>query len=190
MHIDCNAEEQMDGTALCIVALADRHPGLTPAVADGYSEAARVCLARHHTPPTLFAIDLSGEATKNSLPWEVPDNRTKGAWANESDATRDGAYAISLAAVEVRRQLVAIRRAETLTGADYYVAAPGSDPTDLESSYRLEVSGTDSGDIAVVRLRLLQKQAQTRAGHSNLPAIAAVVGFKSTIIAIAHVENK
>jgi hypothetical protein len=156
-------------------------------VADAYSEAARVCLARHHTPPTLFAIDLSGEATKNSLPWEVPDNRTKGAWANESDATRDGAYAVSLAAVEVRRQLVAIMRAETLTGADYYVAAPGSDPTDLETSYRLEVSGTNSGDV---RQRLLQKQAQTRAGQSNLPAIAAVVGFKSATVAIAHVENE
>lgn len=156
-------------------------------MADAYSEAARVCLARHHTPPTLFAIDLSGEATKNSLPWEVPDNRTKGAWANESDATRDGAYAVSLAAVEVRRQLVAIMRAETLTGADYYVAAPGSDPTDLETSYRLEVSGTNSGDV---RQRLLQKQAQTRAGQSNLPAIAAVVGFKSATVAIAHVENE
>jgi hypothetical protein len=78
-------------------------------------------------------------------------------------------------------------RAETLTGADYYVAAPGSDPTDLETSYRLEVSGTNSGDV---RQRLLQKQAQTRAGQSNLPAIAAVVGFKSATVAIAHVENE
>ena len=180
----------MSRTLLSIAALADRHPGLTPAVADGYSEAARVCLARHHTPPTVFLIDLSGKATESSLPWEVPDDRTMGAWANQTDATRDGAYAISLAAVEVREQLVAIRRAETLSGADYYVAALGSDPTDLENSFRLEVSGTDAGDMTVVRQRMLQKQAQTRVALSNLPAIAAVVGFKSSVVAIAHVEDE
>lgn len=113
-----------------------------------------------------------------------------GAWANESDATRDGAYAVSLAAVEVREDLVAMRRAETLTGADYYVAASGSDPDDLEHSFRLEVSGTDSGDMGVVRQRLMQKQAQARAGRSNLPAIAAVVGFKAIVVAIARVEDQ
>lgn len=180
----------MSDKALSITALAERHPGLTPAVGDGYAEAARVCLARHHQPPSVFAIDVAGVGTENALAWEAPDDRTARAWANESDATRDGAYAVSLAAVEVREDLVAMRRAETLTGADYYVAASGSDPDDLEHSFRLEVSGTDSGDMGVVRQRLMQKQAQARAGRSNLPAIAAVVGFKAIAVAIARVEDQ
>lgn len=181
---------KMNGPDFLISGLADRHPGLTQALADCYAEAARVCLARHHTPPTVFSTHLKDEATENSLPWDMPDDRTKGAWANETDATRDGAYAISLAVVEVRERLVAIRRAETLTGADYYIAGLEADPADLENSFRLEVSGTDGGDLTVVRQRLLQKQAQTRVGLSNLPAIVAVVGFKVCVVMIAYVEEQ
>jgi hypothetical protein len=36
--------------------LADRHPGLTPAIAASDLEAASVCLSRHHQAPTDFEI--------------------------------------------------------------------------------------------------------------------------------------
>ena len=71
-----------------------------------------------------------------------PDVRTLNAHANEIDATEAGAYGVSLAAVEAISGLVAVRRAETLTGADWYIAPQGTDADDLESCIRLEVSGT------------------------------------------------
>ena len=86
--------------------------------------------------------------------------------------------------------LVALGRAENRTGADYYVAPKGTPRGDFESGYRLEVSGVDRGDRTVVAQRLEQKKEQTRRAESDLPAIAAVVGFKCFIVALAHVDAK
>jgi hypothetical protein len=111
------------------------------------------------------------------------------AWANDIDTTESGAYGVSLAAVEAEENLVAVRRAETLTGADWYIAPLGTDPGDLEDCFRLEVSGVDAGDRRIIETRLQQKINQTRKGASNLPAIASVVGFKEKAIAIQKVSS-
>jgi hypothetical protein len=121
--------------------------------------------------------------------WVSADERTKGAWANKDDATESGAYGLALAAMEELRGLVAMRRAETKTGADYYLGQPGATFEDLEASVRLEVSGTDEGGKAVIGGRLRQKLEQAKKGKSNLPAIASVVGFSALHIATADVEE-
>lgn len=170
-------------------ALADRHPGLTKAIGEGYCEAAAVCLSRHHRPPTDLVVDYEDNTSEYSANWTEPDLRTKRAWANEIDATEAGAYAVSLAAVELTKGLVAVRRAETLTGADYYVAPVGINPDDLEECVRLEVSGLDKGNRAVIQQRLKSKISQAAAGASNLPAIASVVGFRQRAVVIAKVDE-
>jgi hypothetical protein len=73
--------------------LAERHHGLTPPVANSYTEAARVCLDRHHAPPTDFVVTDDGVDLDAIAEWEPTDDRQRAAWANENDATRDGAYA-------------------------------------------------------------------------------------------------
>jgi hypothetical protein len=163
---------------LRISGLASRHPGLTCAIADNYLEAARVCLDRHHAPPTQFILTGDRETLDASLAWLQTDDRVRNAWANESDATHDGAYGCALAAVEVLENLVAIRRAETLSGADYYVGLRHQSFEDLEGCWRLEVSGTDRGNAALIFHRLGQKLSQVMRGRSNLPAMACVVGFR------------
>ena len=90
-----------------------------------------------------------------------------------------------LAAVELADDLVAVRRAETMTGADYYVAPMGNSPDDLEDCLRLEVSGVDHGPESAIGQRLRAKLAQAAAGNSNLPALACVVGFKARLIMLA-----
>ena len=167
--------------------LAERHPGLTPEVASFYCQAASVCLSRHHAPPSDLAINWGEAESVRGVDWAVPDPRAIRAWANDIDATEMGAYGVSLTVVEVERGLVAIARAETLTGADYYVGPVGWDDSDLEGSFRLEVSGTDLGSIATIAQRLKGKVDQAARGHSDLPAIAAVVGFKERIVAVADV---
>jgi hypothetical protein len=84
--------------------------------------------------------------------------------------------------------VVAVRRAETRTGADYYLGAPGAVMDDLEASARLEVSGTDYGGESVIKGLLRQKLEQASKGRSNLPAIASVVGFRALQIISADVE--
>ena len=161
-----------------------RHPGLTTGVALGFREAAEVCLDRHHSPPTDLTVDRGRQITAVAE-WEAPDERTKHAWANEIDTTEAGAYCVALAAIELTDDLVAVRRAETHTGADYYVAKKGTSPGDLEDAFRFEVSGINEGNQTSVKTRLRQKLEQTARGRSSLPAIAAVVAFSPPQIAIA-----
>jgi hypothetical protein len=178
-----------DNPKLKIESLHERHSGLTPSLSGSFFEAASVCLSRHHNSPVEVEIARSGGTTKRVVEFENPDTRVLNAWANDIDTTEAGAYGVCLAAVEVEEQMVAVRRAETLTGADWYIAPIGTEPGDLEDCFRLEVSGVDAGDRAVIEARLRQKVAQTRRGASNLPAIASVVGFKGKAIVMQKVST-
>lgn len=173
---------------LPISNMEQRHAGLTQAIADSYAEAAGVCLDRHHQPPTVFDLDASGDRLSATALWRAPDERTRRAWANRNDATEAGAYACILAAVELAAGLVAVRRAETMTGADYYVACPGNAADDLESCLRLEVSGVDRGPRPEAARRLAQKLDQLAGGASNLPAMAGVIGFEAQAILLAELR--
>lgn len=155
--------------------LHERHWGMTEEVGRSFAQAAAVCCARHHSPPKDLRIDTPNGGALRALSWSVPDERTRNAWGNRDDTTRDGAYAVSLAVVEVEMKLRATARAETRTGADYYVGTGRK--RNLEKDLRLEVSGTDSDDEKEVERRIAAKIKQTEEGESNLPAVAAVVGF-------------
>ena len=175
--------------ALPIHDMEQHHPGLTKPIADSYTEAARVCLDRHHRSPTDFVLDRSGSRSLATVEWEPPDARMRGAWANQTDATEAGAYACALAAVQLVDDRVAVRRAETMTGADYYIAPRGYSADDLEDCMRLEVSGVDHGPESVVKRRLHVKLAQAAAGRSNLPAVAGIVGFGARVILLADLGS-
>ncbi len=123
------------------------------------------------------------------MEWEPTDERTKYAWANEIDTTEAGACACVLATIELVKGLVAVRRAETGSGADYYIAIPGTFANDLEDCIRLEVSGIDRGNSAAVNRRLKEKLDQAAAGMSNLPAMVGVVGFRARRILLSHLEE-
>lgn len=174
---------------LKLAGMNERHRGLTPAVAGAYREAAAVCLSRHHVSPALITLSDNGIESPAEVEWEAPDDRTQGAWANSTDTTEAGAYGCVLAGVEELRGLVAVRRAETGTGADYYIGPPGSGVSDLEDCMRLEVSGVDAGDQADVRRRLVQKVGQVREGNGSLPALAGVIGFSARLLLVRDVVD-
>ena len=95
--------------------------------------------------------------------------------------------ACTLAAVEFSTGLVAVYRAETRTGADYYVAPADAEIEDLEDCIRLEVSGVDRGDLRLLRRRLIEKINQVESGNSNLPAMAGVTGFRCRKILLSSI---
>ncbi|MDP3460743.1 MAG: hypothetical protein Q8S09_15840 [Hyphomonas sp.] len=169
--------------------LSARHYGVTFHIAGSYAEAASVCLDRHHSPDVKFELEDNAKRSVATASWQSPiDDRTKASWNNVTDTTEFGAYGLALAAVEHSRGLVAIQRAETRTGADYYIGDPENAPEDLENSLRLEVSGMESGNEAAIKARLKQKVAQTKHGRSNLPAIACVVAFHALKICAADAQ--
>ena len=165
-----------------------RHRALTGPVAASHCEAASVCLSRHYWPPIAIAVEGDSQSRRVDVQWETPDARTRDAWANKVDATEAGACACVIAGVELLHGLVAVRRAHTGTGADYYVGPPGSGVDDLEDCWRLEVSGVDVGDKKAVLRRVLEKAQQTREGDSSLPAFAGVVGFAAKLLVIQKVD--
>ncbi|MCY7275669.1 MAG: hypothetical protein LH702_18505 [Phormidesmis sp. CAN_BIN44] len=169
--------------------MAERHRPLTPSVAGSYLEAARVCLDRHHVSPKEFTLEDDGVESIAKVEWDKTDARIQAAWANVDDATRDGAYALAIAATELLRGMVAVHRAETRTGADYYIAPSGQDLEDLENWFRLEVSGTDSDKKSETKRRLREKIEQARKGNSNRPALASVIGFRVQLILLQTVDG-
>ena len=175
---------------LPIERLNERHSGISQGLALAFHEAIRICLDRHHTSPVSFNVDDAANSTATELRWPPTNPELVNAWANDIDTTEAGAYGVCIAAVELFRNLFAVRRAETGTGADYYLAPQGGGEFDLEDCIRLEVSGTDSGSATEVRARLLAKVAQTRRGACNLPAVASVVGFFVRRIALSEVVTK
>lgn len=142
---------------LPLADLHERHPGLTPAIGRMFFEAASVCLARHHSSPVDFTIERETSPTETNVVWLDVTPNLNAAYANTIDTTEAGAYGMCLAALELVADLVAIQRAETLTGADYYVAPRGSAIDDLEDAFRFEVSGVDKGRRALCDQRLRAK---------------------------------
>ena len=173
---------------LPLANMAERHCGLTYALADAYLEAACVCLNRNHEPPQEFTLKNDNSESLALVDWQPPDERCQLAWANTDDATRDGAYACALAATELTLGLFAVKRAETLTGADYYIGSANCIAEDLEECLRLEVSGTHLETYEVNR-RLRLKVDQAQEGKSSLPAIAVVVGFKVKLISMQSIKE-
>lgn len=174
---------------LPITNLADRHVGLTSEMAACFTQAARVCLSLNHTSPTEFTLRAEVNEMQAVVEWELPDERVFRAWANQTDATEYGAYACALAAVELMNGLVAVSRAETMTGADFYLIPIGKPPEDLKEWIRFEVSGTNLEDRDV-QSRLREKVKQLRKGRSSLRAMAAVVGFRVRMIVFQNVVGE
>jgi hypothetical protein len=166
--------------------LHERHPAFYPPICQAYADAAALCFGDSHVPPIDIEVTSGNDTCLRELAWDTPDENAHASWANRDDATRDGAYSVSLAAVEAELAYVALERADVRTGADYFVGPPGSD---LEGSSRLEVSGVRTGDARDVRSRLRQKTLQAGRGRSDRPALACVVGFAARIIVLSRVNS-
>jgi hypothetical protein len=182
--------QSMTLSAIRLDKMHERHRGLTQAVATAYEEAASVCLNRYHAPPIEITLSDNGTQMAAELRWVIPDARTMGAFANTTDTTENGAYCCVIAGVELLRTLFAVRRAETGTGADYYIGPHGAGQSDLEDCLRLEVSGVGSGDDREVRKRLREKVAQAQRGDSSLPALAGVIGFSARLLMVQDVREE
>lgn len=157
---------------------------------EDYYSALQVALARHHAPPTtVFQVTDGDRVRRWSAMWTLPSPLERNGQRNADDCTRDAAYLMAVAAVEAERDMVVHSRTDTLTGADIQLV-PAEPCIDMfERSVRLEVSGQDRGTPATLRSRLREKMEQARAGKSDLPAVAAVVGFQVAMVLVSDVEG-
>lgn len=162
---------------------------MTESVARYLAEAASVCLDRHHSPPTDFIILSANGESQVMIDWTPADAVVLASHMNDNDATRDGACACVIAAVEILTGLVVMSRARQGSGADYYIAPPGTEWDDLDDLTRLEVSGIDHGNQSALASRLAEKLRQLAKGSSDANGVAGVVLFSDRRIRVALWEH-
>jgi len=162
-----------------------RHPGFYEPLCRAYADAAAICLSESHTSPIEIEIRREGSSCLRELAWAEPLPDALASWGNSHEATEQGACSVGLATVETELGMVALSRAETRTGADFYVGPPGQS---LERAHRLEISGTKTGRLRDLYSRLRQKIRQTRRGLSRQPALACVVGFRVRMVVLTSPE--
>lgn len=174
--------------------LHQRHVGLTPEFCVAIAQAARVCMSRYYASPQTLRITVrAGAEGEYLVNWNGPTQQEELTWANREDATRDGAYSVALAAIEVHLGFVTVGRTASRSGADWYVAPIGTPATDeigelnLEPALRLEVSGIDRCESeAALAYRLSRKLDQIRAAGPEPAGIASVVAFDIRRVAFAY----
>lgn len=88
----------MPPTILNIDDMEERQVGVSPGIAEGYREAARVCVDRHHTSPHEFRVIDSNVEQVVTLTWQQTDWRLRNSWGNKDDATEVGVYCLDVVA--------------------------------------------------------------------------------------------
>src|SRR5690349_8995415 len=97
-------------------------------IADNLAVNAAVCMERHRGSPRMWLVQVDQNAPVDYLvTWLAPTPAQIRACANQDDATRDGAYALALAAVDIHLGYVALRRAEGRSGVDFYLIPEGAE---------------------------------------------------------------
>lgn len=179
----------MDQQKLDIQGLWERHRGVSRGIASAYSEAVSVCLHKQHSAPVHYDLRDNNDHHEAVVEWEAPTAELIDAWGNDIDVVEWAAYGLALAGMELTRGLVALGRAETKSGADYYLGLADDGPNDLETVKRLEVSGVGAGAEAAIQSRLKKKLLQTAQGASDVPAVASIVGFGTPLILSADLTE-
>lgn len=159
-----SGEQRLDHISLPEVAeLWKVHPGLTEVVARNYAEARDVVMTGLHTSPTRFMVsDEHAPYNTMTLAWITATAQQLAAWANTDDATRDAAYGVAIAFVNVQYRLVAVIRAERVTGCDYFLAPRDQEmeTLDVDDKIKLEISGSRTSRPSDLQERLKEKVTQ------------------------------
>ena len=168
--------------------LAEAQPRLDSQLMTTFGQAASVCLDRHHVLPILLTVVEDEYRNEAELKWNPSTDAAKSSWGQQNDTVEWGAVGVTLAFLGTARGLIATRRAQRGSGADYYVAPPDGAVEDLEGVVRLEISGVDRDERTEIERRLKRKVQQLRDGETNSPGIAVVVGFRAKSILLATLE--
>ena len=153
--------------------------GLSVRVGGAMAEAAAVCLddCGHGTPARL-TVD-GNERRVYDLVWRLADDQSRRTWADEQEATEQGACGIAILVVRSIRGHEVLERSRKGTGFDYWLGKPNDMPFAAKS--RLEVSGIRRGDTRSVAARVQQKIRQISVSSGRLPGIVVVVEFSTPL---------
>ena len=167
-----------------------RMPGITAEVGGGLAQAAAVCLESHGHAQGVALTVRGDRQGRHQVYWPQATPQAKRAWADEEEATEQGAAGVAALLAREEIGCVVVERAKRGTGFDYWL---GSQTVEEVAPYeaKMEVSGIRNGKPEVAK-RVRQKLAQMARPNPpvapNLPAYAVVIEFSSPIAAIRETK--
>lgn len=150
--------------------------GLSAEVGASLAQAAAVCLQSQGHPQGVLLV-VAGVVTA-SLPmtWRHANDQARRSWANEIDATEDGAAGVAILLARHSLGYIVTSRSRHGTGFDYWLDRDAKTQP-LHDAIRMEVSGIRTGTASAVTKRIRQKLSQMQAGGIAAPGYAIVVEF-------------
>ncbi|MEM9885410.1 MAG: hypothetical protein AAF849_05915 [Bacteroidota bacterium] len=164
-----------------VFSLADTSE-LSPIRCADLSEAASVCLDRHHEKGQKITIegDLTGDF---ELLWKEVTQQIRDSRNDMDYAVESGAYCLAILVIERLTNYKVVKQSQKRTGFDYWMGRENEEG--LQEQARLEVSGILKGSKGMVNKRMIEKIRQTqKSDNMNIPAYIVVVEFSKPMIKI------
>ena len=167
---------------ISLASLAKGLGNLTPACGALMAEAAAVCLDdQGHGLSMPLSIDGDFDEVM-TLRREPVDERARWSHNDAERATENGAYGVSLLALQELTGLTVLLQSRRGSGFDFWL---GPDSGFLfQTGVRLEVSGIRRGNEISIRRRLRSKLRQTEQTQHLAPVYVAVVEFSRPTVRV------
>lgn len=179
----------MDGTSIDLgdLGIPPGMPGLTPARANSFVEAAAVCFEENgHFESAQMSVAVASpnrwrdriEAEDLHLKYPRTSKQVRTTNKDLQDAAEDGACAVAISIVHRLFSLLVLERSYKGTGFDYWIGRKETEG--FQGMERLEVSGILSGNESDIKGRVKRKLEQVARGseqNSSLPQCIVVVEF-------------
>ena len=165
-------------------------PGVTAETGAALAQAAGVCLeSQGHAQGVNLRVrgDRQGN---HELHWPLETPQAQRSWANEDEATEQGAAGVAVLLAREEVGYLVVERANRGAGFDYWLGSQPAEVAPYEA--KMEVSGIRNGDESDIRRRVREKLDQI-ARHapsvaSNLPAYAVVTEFSRPVAEIREMK--
>jgi hypothetical protein len=169
---------------ISLASLAKGQGNLTPACGAMMAEAAAVCLEDQGHGLSV-SLSIEGDFTEVVTLYREPvDERARWSHNDTERATENGAYGVSLLALQELTGLTVLLQSRRGSGFDFWL---GPDSGFLfQAGIRLEVSGIRRGDETSIRRRLRSKIRQTEQSQQLAPAYVAVVEFSQPVLRVVR----
>ncbi len=150
-------------------------PGVSPARGRAFAEAAAISLHRQGHKSGVELL-LAGVLKKSfALQYPRITRQIDKSWADQDEATEDGACAMAFVLTMRVTDFTVIERSAKGTGIDYWLGYVSELP--FQRAARLEVSGIAKGDESAIARRVQQKKEQSRKSAGSLKAYVCVTEF-------------
>jgi hypothetical protein len=168
---------------ISLASLANGLGNLSPAWGALMAEAASVCLEdQGHGLSMPLGVDGDVNERVMTLHRDPVDERARWSHNDAERATENGAYGVSLLALQELTGLTVLLQSRRGSGFDFWL---GPDSGFLfQTGLRLEISGIRRGDEVAIRRRLRSKLRQVERSQLLAPAYVAIVEFSGPTLRV------